>query len=245
MVPQSPKMKKYYIHQNDRQEGPFSLEELKRKHLTSEIPIWHDGLPEWTTVKNLAEVNELIPPTPPPFKNKPFTSTWRFLKFAAIVFLLSLGIMAINSTVNKSNNNVNTSTNFSASIDPQQKKVKTVEEIEKPASKDPNKKKEMTAEEIEKADPLRFVSASGQSRKTIFGKYTLNMKVENSATVTKYKDVVVKIEYISASNSVINTEERRFNEIFPPHSTKNYEFKISKPSESSKLRVSVIQALSN
>ncbi len=52
----------------------------------------------------------------------------------------------------------------------------------------------MTAEETEKADPLKFISASGQSRKTIFGKYTLNMKIENSATVAKYKDVVVKID---------------------------------------------------
>ena len=239
-------MKKYYIHQNDRQEGPFSLEELRGKHLTGEIPIWHDGLPEWTTVKNLAEVNELIPLAPPPFKNKPFTSTWGFLKFAAIVFLLSLGIMAINSTVNKSNSNVNTTNNFSASIDPQQKKVKTVEEIEKPASKDPNKKKEMTVEETEKANPLRFISASGQSRETIFGKkFVLNMKIENSATVAKYKDVVVKIEYVNATNSVVTTEERRFDESFPPHSTKNYEFKITKPSESSKLRLSVIQARVN
>ena len=239
-------MKKYYIHQNDRQEGPFSLEELRSKHLSGDCPIWYDGLPEWTTVREIAEVNELIPVAPPPFKHKSYSSVWRFLKFAAIVFLLSLGIMAINSTVNKSNSNVNTSNTISASVDPQQKKVKAVEEIEKPASKDPNKKKEMTVEEIEKADPLRFISASAQSRETLFGKkFVLNMKIENSATITKYKDVVVKIEYVSATNSVVNTEERRFDEIFPPHSTKNYEFKISKPSESSKVRVSVIQAKVN
>ena len=103
-----------------------------------------------------------------------------------------------------------------------------------------------TVEEIEKADPLRFISASAEYHKTIFGnKYVLNMKIENSASVTKYKGVVVKIEYINATNSVVTSEERRFDEIFPPHSTKNYEFKISKPSESSKLRVSVIQAKVN
>ena len=234
-------MKKYYIHINDRQEGPFSLEVLKGKHLTGETPIWHDGLPEWTTVKNLAEVNELIPVAPPPFKNKPFTSTWRFLKFAAIVLLLSLGIMAINS-------HVNTSNNASASINPQKQSNNSSASIvpNKSASTDQPRKKEMTVEETEKAHPLRFISASGQSRETIFGKkFVLNMKIENSATVTKYKGVVVKIEYVNASNSVVTSEERRFDEIFPPHSTKNFEFKITKPSESSKLRVSVIQAMVN
>ncbi len=239
-------MKKYYIHQNDRQEGPFSLEELKGKHLTGDSPIWHNGLPEWTIVKNLAEVNELIPVAPPPFKNKSYTSLWRFLKFAAMVFLLSLGIMAINS-------HVNTSNNAAASINPQKQSDNSSASIVPPkqsnnnsASIEPSRKKPLTVEEMEKADPLRFVSASGQFRKTIFGnKYVLNMKIENSATVTKYKDVVVKIEYISATNSVVSTEERRFDEIFPPHSTKNYEFKINKPAASSKLRVGVIQARAN
>ena len=234
-------MKKYYIHQNDRQEGPFSLEELKVKHLTGETPIWHEGLPEWTTVKNLAEVNVLIPVAPPPFKNKPFTSTWGFLKFAALVIVLSLGIMAINNHVNTSDNSsASLSNNSSASLDqPKQSNNSS-------APKDPQKKKELTVEEIEKANPLRFISASGQSRETLFGKkFVLNMKIENSATVAKYKDVVVKIEYVSATNSVVTSEERRLDETFPPHSTKNYEFKITKPSESSKLRVSVIQARVN
>jgi len=238
-------MKKYYIHQNDRHEGPFSLEELKGKHLTGDSPIWYDGLPEWTTVRKIAEVNELIPLAPPPFKNKPLTSFWRFLRFAAIVVLLSLGIMAINSSVNTTDSNVNTSNNYSSSVDPHKKSVSN-DTDKKSASIDTDKKKVMTVEENEKADPLRFISASGQYRKTIFGnKYVLSVKLENSATVTKYKDVVVKIDYISATNSVVSSEERRFDEFFLPHSTKNYEFKINKPSESSKLRVSVIQAVAN
>ena len=238
-------MKKYYIHHNDRQEGPYSLEELKGKHLTGDSPIWYDGLTEWTTVRNIAEVNELIPVAPPPFKHKSYSSVWRFLKFAAVVLLLSLGVMAINSTVDKSNNSSASivppkqSNNSSVSVDPSKQSNNNS------ASIDPNKKKTMTVEEMEKTDPLKFISASGQTRKTIFGKYTLNIKIENSATVTKYKDVVVKIDYLSASNSVVSTEDRRIDEIFPPHSTKNYEFKIGKPSESSKLRVSVIQARVN
>jgi len=238
-------MKKYYIHQNDRQEGPFSLEQLRGKHLSGDSPIWYDGLPEWTTVRNIAEVNELIPLAPPPFKHKPLSSFWRFLRFAAIVVLLSLGIMAINSTVNTSNSNDSTSNNYSASINPQ-KKSASIDAEKKSISIDTDKKKPMTVEETEKADPLRFISASAQYRKTIFGnKYVLSMKIENSATVTKYKDLVVKIEYLSETNSVVTKEERRFDESFPPHSTKNYEFKINKPSESAKLKVSVIQARAN
>ena len=239
-------MKKYYIHINDRQEGPFSLEQLRSKHLTGDSPIWHDGLTEWAIVKNLPEVNELIPVAPPPFKNKTLSSVGRFLGFAGSVFLISMGIMAINS-------HVNTSDNSSAAIDPPKQSDNSTASINPPkqsnnssASIDPSRKKVMTVEEMEKADPLRFISASAQYRKTIFGnKYVLNMKIENSATVTKYKGVVVKIDWVSETNSVVSSEERHFDEIFSPHSTKNYEFKINKPSESSKLKVSVIQARVN
>ncbi len=58
-------MKKYYIQNNDKEEGPFSLEELKNKNLKNDSPIWHQGLVKWTVAGELNELKDIIVSTPP------------------------------------------------------------------------------------------------------------------------------------------------------------------------------------
>ncbi len=64
-------MKKYYLHNGTEQEGPFYFEELKTKEITSDTPIWFEGLSEWTTADKIQELSVLIVSTSPPlFKGK-------------------------------------------------------------------------------------------------------------------------------------------------------------------------------
>ena len=61
-------MTKYYIIINNNQEGPYTLEELGDKKITSTTPVWHKGMDNWTTAGQLEESKELLdqqPPTPP------------------------------------------------------------------------------------------------------------------------------------------------------------------------------------
>ncbi len=61
-------MTQYYLHLNNKQEGPFSLDELKKMSITQETLVWYEGSEEW---KNAGVVNELkilfksIPPQIP------------------------------------------------------------------------------------------------------------------------------------------------------------------------------------
>lgn len=60
------KDKTYYLAENGKQIGPFSLEELKAKKVDGESLIWFDGLEKWKKIKDISELSFLLIKTPPP-----------------------------------------------------------------------------------------------------------------------------------------------------------------------------------
>ncbi|MGE3824202.1 MAG: GYF domain-containing protein [Bacteroidia bacterium] len=63
-------MKKYFIHIDAEQKGPFDLEELKGHKITKETLVWFDGLSEWTKAEFIAELKEVLTVTPPPINKQ-------------------------------------------------------------------------------------------------------------------------------------------------------------------------------
>lgn len=59
------KSTQYYLVENEKQVGPFSLQELKEKKLKSESLIWFEGLDEWKKVESIEELKELFVQPPP------------------------------------------------------------------------------------------------------------------------------------------------------------------------------------
>jgi hypothetical protein len=66
-------MKKYFLHNETGQQGPFDIDDLKAKNITRETPIWFDGISEWTTAGKVEELQSLFPTLPPPFLITSFT----------------------------------------------------------------------------------------------------------------------------------------------------------------------------
>jgi len=64
-------MKKFYITLNGKQEGPFTLVELKEKQTTRETLVWCEGMSQWSIAKDVEELRELFPAVPPPFPSLP------------------------------------------------------------------------------------------------------------------------------------------------------------------------------
>lgn len=63
-------MKKYFLHDGNAQSGPYDIDDLKTKNLTKQTPIWYEGLNEWTTAGNVAELKSLFVSAPPPFQQQ-------------------------------------------------------------------------------------------------------------------------------------------------------------------------------
>lgn len=60
-------MKKFFLHNDSGQQGPFGAEDLKTLHVTRDTPVWYEGLESWTTAGKVEELKFLFQATPPPF----------------------------------------------------------------------------------------------------------------------------------------------------------------------------------
>ena len=67
----------YFIIENNTQQGPFTLEQLAERHLTSETLVWAEGMANWTPAWQVEELRPIISGaypqsvTPPPYSSGP------------------------------------------------------------------------------------------------------------------------------------------------------------------------------
>lgn len=64
-------MTTYYILERGHKEGPFSLQELRKKNIQSTTYIWTEGMDDWMEAKEIAELSDLLHETPPPMPPVP------------------------------------------------------------------------------------------------------------------------------------------------------------------------------
>ena len=53
-------MKQFYISNSGKEEGPFSLDELKTKSIKKETLAWTDGMENWQNASDIEELKSLI-----------------------------------------------------------------------------------------------------------------------------------------------------------------------------------------
>ncbi len=53
-------MKKYFIHANGSNAGPYSFEDLRAMRIQKTTPVWYDGLGNWTNAGDIDELNVLF-----------------------------------------------------------------------------------------------------------------------------------------------------------------------------------------
>ncbi|MBK7799827.1 MAG: DUF4339 domain-containing protein [Saprospiraceae bacterium] len=62
-------MKKYFYIKNEKELGPFDLEELKSEKIKRDTLVWFQGIKDWTKASNVPELDELFIYLPPPLPN--------------------------------------------------------------------------------------------------------------------------------------------------------------------------------
>jgi len=109
-------MKKFYLYNGSVQQGPFTLNQLKRANINNDTPIWHEGLTDWIKAEETEELREFFKSsTPPPFnkhiesppsfvspaaqnKNPNTVSVWKVIRVLLIVGVIGfVTILLINN----------------------------------------------------------------------------------------------------------------------------------------------------
>ncbi len=65
---------KYYLAVNNKQEGPYNLQQLRDMNLDANTLVWYDGLDEWKKLSNLPILSSQLTKTetPPPFDEEKY-----------------------------------------------------------------------------------------------------------------------------------------------------------------------------
>ena len=63
-------MSNFYIHKDDQQQGPFSIDELKDLKITRETMVWFEGADEWKQAIEIEDLQEIFKSIPPPLVDR-------------------------------------------------------------------------------------------------------------------------------------------------------------------------------
>lgn len=223
-------MNKYYLHDGTENIGPFDIEELKQQNITRNTQVWCEGMEDWKEAGTIEELKTIFPVLPPPLKKSKTevpkqdkssdikdTIYWKIYKFMRILAIIFVVIMGIFIVANVLENKTNTSSTYEESV--------------------------MTIQEIEAANPLNYLQADGSYRENFIGdKIKIDGSITNTATVTTYKDVTVRVNFYSKTNTLIGSEDYTLYEFYPANSKQKFKLKVKAYSNVSSLGWEVIKA---
>lgn len=98
-------MKKYFLHNGTEHSGPFDLDELKEKNISKTTPVWYEGMENWKSAGDIAELSSVFAVVPPPIssfntphstqKLKKKTAPQKILGMSKNTFFITFGIVVI------------------------------------------------------------------------------------------------------------------------------------------------------
>lgn len=203
-------MNNYYLHNGTDTIGPFDLEALKEKKITKDTSVWCEGMKDWMDAGEVEALKSILFVVPPPIKKfvatpevpleKKKTNWLRWIGKTVLIIILVIVIGIVIGSI------MNTTTG----------KAPTYEESI------------MTIAETEAAYPVNYLSAGGKYHETFLGdKIKIEGVIENKATVTTYKDVVIEVTFYSKTDTPINTENYTIYEFYTPTSRKEFKLKVT------------------
>lgn len=95
-------------------------------------------------------------------------------------------------------------------------------------SSEPSKEYEETKESLESQEirsPNSFLSVDGSYRKNLLGEWVIEGKIISSAKVATYKDVTIRINFYSKTNSYLGSDNQTVYEFIPPNDSKRFKIK--------------------
>ena len=114
---------------------------------------------------------------------------------------------------------------------------------ERPSAKYEEKKKSM--EEMERETPLKFLKITGDHHGNIINQVVIDADIHNSATLTAFKDIEVKMTFKDRSGAAIERDTKTLNDIVGPGATKRVKIKVRKPKGTSSVTFDIVGAVAD
>ena len=225
-------MKKYFIHDGQKQLGPFSAMELIEKGITKCTPVYTSGLGRYVRAAEIPMLNDAFSSSADELKkidiepgsqlSKPkFIFTKNIL--VAVIILLVAGISIVLWQMQGDI--------VDAPL--------TVNKISVSTKKDPQLSK-TELEQKEAASPLEYLSVHGKMHKNLIGKKIIKGSVTNMASLASYKDLQMAVIFLSGTQTELQTQQFFVNGIVSPNNKISFRSVFIAPPETAGFRIKIL-----
>lgn len=162
-------------------------------------------------------------------------------KMKKVITILSVAILVLTSCNRSASASGSDNSSFGSSSN--EERPKTAEEL----------KAELKQQEV--SNPNQYLSVEGSTlkpnmvreaglfRDAEYDGWIVAGTIKNTATVARYKDIVLTIQLFSQTGTVIETNDYTVYEFYEPNSSKQFSFKINAPDAMEKFNVSINTAV--
>lgn len=216
-------MKIWFIRHNNESLGPYTIDELKNLSVTKDDYVWKEGFTDWMQAASIPELKQLfISATPPPFQvatSEPSTplntEPWNYHSYynpkpnksrRRLVWISIVLVLSLVTYVIYANNQSTYVSPFSTQ--------KSAEELK------------VDLAQTEKQNPTNYITGRTSHHQNLVNQTVLEGTLSNSATLAAFKDVVLQVDFLSKTNTIITTQNITVYESINPGQTIIFKKKI-------------------
>ena len=225
-------MKKYFIHDGQRQLGPFSAMELIEKGITKCTPVYTSGLGRYVRAAEIPMLNDAFNASSDDLKkmdaenrvqtNKPKLSFIKKILYA-VVPLLVVGILIVLWQMQGDVSDAPTAVN---KVTINAKKDVQLSQTE--------------LEQKEAASPLEYLSVHGKMHKNLIGKKIIKGSITNMASLASYKDLQMAVIFLSGTQTELQTQQFFVNGVVSPNNKISFRSVFIAPPETAGFKLKIL-----
>lgn len=227
-------MKKYFIHDGQKQLGPFSAMELIEKGITKCTPVYTSGLGRYVRAAEIPMLNDAFSSSVEELKKNDAAHAELANKVKAPLIkkiLLAVAVLIIIV--------------FPVVLWQMQGDVadapSATSKIVVPVKKDAQLSK-TELEQKEAANPLEYLSAHGKMHKNLIGKKIIKGNVTNMASLASYKDLQMAVIFLSGTQTELQTQQFFVNGTVSPNNKISFRNVFIAPPETAGFKIKVLSA---
>ena len=102
----------------------------------------------------------------------------------------------------------------------------------------------LSIEEQEKLAPLTFLNVDGKLWENLIGQTVIEGDITSSATVAKFKDVVLKVNFYTKTGTFLGSEDFVVYDFVNPSQSVHFKIKSFGPESAEKIEIEISKAVS-
>ena len=222
-------MKKYFIHDGQKQLGPFSAMELMEKGITKCTPVYTSGLGRYVRAAEIPMLNDAFSVSADELKKTDATTASQSKSsptkkiLIVVVPLLILGILITLWQMQGGISDAPTTIN---------KATVTIKKDAQLSKTD--------LEQKEAASPLEYLSVHGKMHKNLIGKKIIKGSVTNMASLASYKDLQMAVIFLSGTQTELQTQQFFVNGTVTPNNKISFRSVFIAPPETAGFRIKIL-----